>query len=258
MFYHLFMSYTEDYEGLIKLQKLDKQIDTFKDEIKNLPEKKSKIRKEIGTLKKSLIEMEEELKKRELALREKNSEYKEEVEKLARYKKQLLGIKNNDEYRAMLTQIENQKTIITKLEDEVLKLEEELEEYKNTLPENKKRVEEEIKSKEKELEEAGNLEEVLENKISVLLKERENISGEIKVSYLRKYERLRKRGFKEVLVPIKKIVGIDGGEEYICTGCNSTIPLEISLKVKNGESFLRCENCGRFLYYEEEEVEIDG
>ena len=251
------MQYPEDYAHLIELQKLDNKIDTLEKEIRDLPEKLNRINNEIESLKKAFSGLDEELKKKEVSLREKNAEYNTEREKLERFKKQLLEIKSNDEYRAMLQQIENQKNVVEKRENDIIEVEEELEEFKRVLPEKKNAIQKQISEKVEELEKTRNKEGVLKERVSTLLKKREKIEENIKVSYLRKYERLRKKGFNKVLVPIKRILGMEGEEAYVCTGCNSTVPFEISLKVREGEAFLRCENCGRFLYFEEKE-ENDG
>ncbi|GEM_PF-544671 len=251
----VFMQYEENYTFLISLQKLDIKIDAVKDRLANLPGEIEELKNRIESLKKELESLDNLLKDKELKLREKNSEYREKQEKLALYKKQLLDIKNNDEYRAMLHQIENQKKIIEKVEEEIILMEEELEEFRESLPERKKAIETEIQAVESEKDKLLGMDSVLKKDISVLLEERHKIEERIKVSVLKKYERLRAKGYREVLVPIKKIMGNEG-EEYVCSACNSTIPLEISLKVREGESFVRCENCGRYLYYEFENEEV--
>ncbi len=248
------MQYSLDYTLLIGLQKIDKKIDAIKNRLVNLPEEIAKKNIEIEELKKELLGLDKEFKNKELTLREKNSEYREEREKLALYKKQLLDIKNNDEYRAMLHQIENQEKVIEKIEDEIISLEEELEEFKASLPDRKKSIQDSIRNLESDKKKLESLDAVLNKDIESLMSDRKKIEEKIKISVLKRYERLRSRGYKEVLVPIKKITGNEG-EEYVCSGCNSTIPLEISLRVRRGEAFLRCENCGRYLYYEDENEE---
>ena len=240
---------------MINLQKIDKKIDAIKDRLKNLPHEIAEINTKIEELKKELLALDEELKNKELVLREKNSEYKEEQEKLALYKKQLLDIKNNDEYRAMLHQIENQKKVIEKIEDEIISLEEDFEKFKADLPAKKKSIQDNIRNIEDNREKLKSLDTILGKEIDALISDRRKIEEKIKMSVLRKYERLRAKGYREVLVPIKRIVGNEG-EEYVCSACSSTIPLEISLKVREGEAFLRCENCGRYLYYEYENEEV--
>lgn len=250
------MQYEEEYALLIELQKLDNKIDTTREEIKKLPEKLREMDDHIENLKKELVELDAEMKKKELRLREKNSEYRDAQTKLSHFKKQLLDIKTNDEYRAMLSQIENQKRLIEKIEEEILLLEEEMEEFKNELPKLKEDIKIEIQKIDEEKAHVKEGYSSLEKSLKALLDERNRLEGEIKVSVLRKYERLRAKGYNKVLVPIKRIVGNEG-EEYVCSFCHSTVPLEISLKIREGESFLRCENCGRYLYFEEEIKEVE-
>ncbi len=252
MIYHRLMHYDTNYSLLIELQKVDSEIDGIEEKLRELPLEIEECEKRIEDFRKKLIGLDEELKKKELLLREKEAEYKSEEDTLATYKRQLLQIKNNDEYRAMLQQIDNQKKKIRNIEDEILKLEEEFEDFKKALPALKQEVEEEIKQEEAKKRELIEMKDVLVRKKSALEAKREELENKIQISALRKYERLRKKGYRDVIVSIEKIMGNEG-EEYVCSACNSTVPLEIYLKVKRGEAFVRCENCGRFLYYEEKE-----
>jgi predicted nucleic acid-binding Zn-ribbon protein len=59
------------------------------------------------------------------------------------------------------------------------------------------------------------------------------------------YDRLCARGKKGVALV----------HHQTCTGCHMRVPLGVVLELQHGEDVRCCDNCGRYLYLREEEVE---
>ncbi len=75
----------------------------------------------------------------------------------------------------------------------------------------------------------------LEESISKLV---EKLPEDISSRYLRMHQRA-----PLVVVPI--------GQNNTCTGCGIAVPVALVNEVRKSEQILSCENCGRFLYYQE-------
>jgi predicted nucleic acid-binding Zn-ribbon protein len=74
--------------------------------------------------------------------------------------------------------------------------------------------------------------------ITKLQEARENLAGRIRPQLLNRYERVA-RSYERAVVPVT-------GNS--CLGCFVTLPTSYS-SLKDKESFLTCENCGRILYF---------
>ena len=73
-----------------------------------------------------------------------------------------------------------------------------------------------------------------------LEKERREIAGEIESQYLAMYERVHK-GHPDG-------VAIVAANNYVCTGCNMTLPPNIVNHLMGNEKLIVCPSCQRILY----------
>ena len=73
-----------------------------------------------------------------------------------------------------------------------------------------------------------------------LLKAREELIARISKPLLYSYEQLKKR-YKRAIVPVK--------EDNTCLGCFIKLPTAISAKGRADSEVMRCEACGRILYW---------
>jgi len=73
-----------------------------------------------------------------------------------------------------------------------------------------------------------------------LLKAREELVKRINKPLLFSYEQLKKR-YKRAIVPVK--------DDNTCLGCFIRLPTSISAKGRADSEVMRCEACGRILYW---------
>lgn len=73
-----------------------------------------------------------------------------------------------------------------------------------------------------------------------LLNAREELVSKISKPLLFSYEQLKKR-YKRAIVPVK--------EDNTCLGCFIRLPTSISAKGRADSEVMRCEACGRILYW---------
>ncbi len=109
-----------------------------------------------------------------------------------------------------------------------------------------KEIKEKIADLEKELEEIEKerklLSKEIEDEAKVLRKEFEKLISVIPEDVIRKYEEIKEN------FPYGAIATV---EENACSNCGAVLPLEVleELKEGKGEKILRCEVCGKILYF---------
>ena len=72
-----------------------------------------------------------------------------------------------------------------------------------------------------------------------------SLRAKVPAPVLAHYDRLCARGKK----------GVSLVQHQTCTGCHMRVPLGVVLELNRGEDVRCCDNCGRYLYLREDEVE---
>ena len=231
-----------DLKAVVEVQQLDQQVAELTALIDSLP-------KQIQTLQAQLddfIHAHEERKKRLTAnLKERKdleSEIKSMQEKITKHKDQLYQVKTNDQYRAMLKEIEGEEGNIRKIEDQVLEKMIESEDIQKNVQEaaarlegEKARVASEIKrlqeERQKDMDDCAGLE-----------TRRKELAAALSESVLALYERIR------TYRPSPAVAEVRDG---LCTACNVRLRPQAYNDVRSNNAVLTCENCSRILYYVE-------
>ncbi|MBN2601920.1 MAG: hypothetical protein JXR87_08000, partial [Candidatus Marinimicrobia bacterium] len=182
-----------------------------------------------------------------------------------KYEDQLYLVTSNKEYDALTVEIDTVKHKINEQEYRKLELEREkkdllekekgykldFEEKDKVLTEHK----EELEKREKETLEAA----------TKFNKERDAIVAGISQRFLNEYERIAKARDGKAIVPVNQLftekVDKKGNIEYIpgassCGGCHKSVPAQKLMEIKRETRLIRCEFCGRLLYWDENTSEI--
>jgi predicted nucleic acid-binding Zn-ribbon protein len=160
--------------------------------------------------------------------------------RLAKYKDQLLEVKTNREYQAMLHEIETAQNDIKAREDRILDSMMESDELTAAL----KKAEAALKSVEKE---AGAERQLLDQEIAALRAEldrtggaREKLAGEIDRGVLAIFEQVA-RG--------RKGIAVAEAREGMCTICHVRLRPQVFNEVRRNDSIIQCDSCRRILYF---------
>ena len=238
------MSQDSDYSisMLAKLQKLDLQLDENRRELESIPRELAIQDSEAERSAEELREFEDRLQ--EVLDRQKAAaETKQEaIALLADYKTKLTTLKTNEEYRAMLRQIEHGEARIDELDSRSIELMYSEDEARELHSEASKRHE-------RALERASRRREILKQRASELqsvieeLEERRaELASATSVRLVRKYEQLRSAGKSEA------VVGLLNGN---CGGCLTVVPAQNAVEIKNGVTYI-CPICGRYIVWTED------
>jgi predicted nucleic acid-binding Zn-ribbon protein len=232
-------------EGLVRLyelQNLDKEILDRERMIQEIPQRMAKLEKELAQRKEELEEVQQRITEdhnRELAV---DKMLQETKLRITRHKKQLMMVKTNKEYAAMLKEISTEEANIERLEEEMLEIldeKENIEDEQREVQQELQRTQERFERDKKALEDKAAL---FKREIEEREKERERVAAEIDGQLLKRYEKIRSARDGIAVAMIQ-------GEN--CGGCFTTIPPQVINEAKRGDKILTCESCGRILYYHE-------
>jgi len=235
-------SIKEKMKILIRLQKIDIKISEILKKKKQIPEKIQSIQSEIKN-------MDEEIKSKE-KLRDKERDkiknlekrVEEEKIKLDGYKKRQYQVKTNEEYSAIIKEIEFSQQKVDVLEMDIIMAYDALEKKDRALKEEMENVRKQQRSLKEEMERLKQEYENIDNEIPIMEDEKKREAVHIDDTLLKRYERLRKA---------RNGIAVAVIEEPICSGCFAHIPPQHFSEVKRGDKLYTCESCGRFLIYKE-------
>ena len=237
-----------DAQLVSQLQSLDQQIATLEKEVATLPRHVAAIEK---TLESHLRRLEAD--KSALAANQKDrkkldGDVQLNQQKISKLKEQMLGAKNNEQYKAFQNEIDFIEKEIRKAEDRTI----ELMSASEPLDANVKKAEvaltEEKKTVEREKQSARERTAVDEKQLTQLRAERADAASKIKVPTLVIYERIRKKWNGSAVAEAIK------GR---CSACQIVLRPQFSQDLKRGDQLMNCESCGRFLCYNAD-VTIDN
>jgi hypothetical protein len=228
-------------ENLLKLQELDLRIERLHAREVEIPKQKRRFDIHRQRLKSELEASDKRVKDLALEQRAAEGEVADKEELIRKYETQLASVKKNDEYTALLHEIDIQKKQIGVKEERILQIMDDLEAAKAQFAEDKKRIEKEqqeieaaCKDIDKELEQAVGERKAEEAK-------RKPLQEAISSSLLKRYERIR-RSIRSgaIVVPIR-------GES--CSGCHMAVTPQVVNELLAGEKMHSCTHCGRLLYH---------
>ena len=229
----------EPLEQLVQLQELDLAIAKTGEAVKAIPGQiealEGKLKEGRGALDRAYASAESLQKLR----RAKEQELEEFTYNLKKRQARLFEVKTNEEYSAVLKEIEVHKQKIEASEEEILLLFDRIEETAKAVKasEAEFRLQEEELKRTKEAKEAELQE--LTRELAALRGKRSATVKEIEASFLQTYIKLSKsRGV--AVVPV---------EDGSCTGCHVALRPQFYNEVRRSDRLYTCENCQRILYY---------
>ncbi|HUU30324.1 MAG TPA: C4-type zinc ribbon domain-containing protein [archaeon] len=232
----------EEMDVLLKLQEIDLQLNEIKTEHENIPLLIAELDKDVNELKADLEKQGADLKKYKLASREAESKVAQLDEIARKYKQQLLNVKTNREYSALLTEIEAVKGEKEELEEQIIKNMERAEEITAQVELTKGKLAEAEKSGQENKNELAGKMKSLEAEMAAQGRKRNDLVSRVNGPVLNLYERIMRSRVKQAVVPL---------HNGSCGGCYAIIPLQKIVDIRKANQIYTCDYCGRILYYEE-------
>jgi uncharacterized protein len=228
-----------DVQKLMDLQDADRHILRLKDEIASLPKKVAAIEQKLAGTKTVLENAKTAVKADEAARRKYESTIQELQGKISKYRDQSLDVKTNEQYKALLHEIQFSEQEIRVQEDKILDLMVNAEAREKGVKAAEADLKAEMAEIEKEKADARERTAVDEKELAEWNAKRETLRASIDPDMLRHFERVSKfRGS-----------GISEVRDQKCMACQVRLRPQTYNEIKGGK-VLECESCQRILFFD--------
>ena len=231
---------TSDLQNLIALQQIDSRIAALRAEIAALPKHVAQIEAKLATSKAKVEAAVASGKADDSARRKHESDIQDQQQKISKYRDQSLNVKTNDEYRALMHEIQFAEGNVAKLEDKIL----EIMVAADVRKEARKKAEAELKEgteeNDREKEAARQRTAADEKELAELTAKRNELRSAVSEDALRHYDHVLKvRGTALAAVY----------ENQLCSACSVLLRPQVFQEVMTNQQFMSCDYCKRILYY---------
>lgn len=226
-------------ESLLALQQLDDRISEIERKKDEIPARIRAGETSFKTAGQKLAEEKDRLQDAARRQRALERELQEGQEKRKKQQARLLEVKTNEEYKALLKEIEHAGTINAQREDQILMLFEEIEQLEAAVQECERQLKESERSfddTKKILDQAAVQ---IEEEYDRYRHERERVTEGLEKAVLSEYETLRTRRAGQAVVIVT---------DNVCPGCHMNIPPQTVNEVLQTGEIRRCQSCRRILY----------
>jgi len=225
---------------LIELQEKDNTITLLKRRIKEIPKLMEALDVEKKSYEEELSGKKNELSECEKRRRRLEQELLELQDRESKYKKQLMEVKTNKEYQALLAEIDAVESLISETETNILEELELADKLSLEVKEAEKRLADKGSEIAKRREELALELKKEEEKLVQVEGEREKIAAKVPSDLLSTYDRLGTARGGVAVVEVK-----DG----ICQGCFVGLTPQDYAELRSTDKLIFCANCNRILYY---------
>ncbi len=228
-----------DLKKLIRLQAIDLAIQELRRETGAFPAKSKALDEKLSNALAGVEKTKGAIKSNQSGRKEQESKVTDLEAKVSKYREQLMSVKTNEEYKAMVKEIDYSQEAISKVEDQILTLMEASE----TLAQELKAAEAVLREDEKIVQtDRVSLEEINRKDTAALeayLEERTGLEKEISEDVLKRYEKVRHaRGG----------IALASATNEECDVCNVRMRPQVFQEVRRNDNIIACESCRRILY----------
>ncbi len=228
-----------DLKKLIRLQAVDLAIQELRATTGAFPAKSKALDEKLSNALAGVERVKDAIKNNQSGRKELETKVTDLEAKISKYREQLMSVKTNEEYKAMVKEIDYSQEAISKEEDQTLTLME----VSETLAEDLKAAESVLREDEKIVQtDRVSLEEINLKDTATLeayIEERTSLEKQVSEDILTHYERVRKaRGG----------IALASASDEACDVCNVRMRLQVFQEVRRNDNIIACESCRRILY----------
>ena len=234
-------------ENLLKLQDTDKEIQRLQAEVAEFPKRIAAIERKMAGTNAQLEKAQAAVKADEANRRKYDANIIELRGKISKYRDQSLDVKTNEQYKALLHEIQFAEKEITANEDKILELMVNAEVRDKEVKAAQIQAKAHLAEIDKEKEEARRTTAEDEKLLTEWRAKRDQLRGGVKEDLLRHYERVSKfRGS-----------GLSEVQNQQCMACRVKLRPQTYNEVRSGMQTIICDSCQRILYFNPKEELID-
>ncbi len=231
----------QDLNNLLKLQEIDYFLGELERSKEYLPDMMENLKRELAESQLKYETAMSDLEDANLKQKTLELEVKTKEVDLQKYQQQMMSIKTNKEYDALVAEIDMIKKGISSMETDLLEtielistLEANINEYKEKLSHIKDNNSKQLAILQEKIDTIG-------DKVSAKNGERATVTTEISRQVFSIYDRVRKGKGGSAIVPVKS---------RACGACFKTLTPKKVQEIKKALKILTCDNCGRLLYWD--------
>jgi len=229
-----------DLEKLRTLQEADRELARLTAEIAALPKRMAAIEAKLADAKGRKEKAQAAIKAGESARRKYESDIQSQQQKISKYRDQMLEVKTNEQYKALLHEVEFAEKEIRNLEDKILEGMVDAEQRERDV----KTADAELKAQtveiDKEKEDARQRTEIDQKLSAELNRKRDELRASVDQDVLRHYDRVAKfRG-----------TAISEAIDHKCSACQVMLRPQVYNEVRSSDKVLTCDFCQRILWYD--------
>lgn len=232
-----------DLAGLIRLQHLESRAEEARRKIADYPNRIQALDQRLDAARRVVAEVRQRLTDNQNRRRAEEKDVSTVQGRLAKYKDQLLEVKTNREYQAMLHEIEAAQTEIRGREDRILERMLEGDDLGAQI----KRAEADLKSAEKDVtaerqaldQELARMNAELERSAGA----RAGLAAELSPAALAVFEQVARS---------RKGVAVAEARDGLCTICHVRLRPQVFNDVRRNDLIIQCSSCQRILYFAQE------
>ncbi len=226
-------------ENLLRLQEADKEIRRLQDEIAEFPKRIAAIELKLAGTRAQLEKAQANAKADDAARRKYDTAITDLRGKISKYRDQSLAVKTNDQYKALLHEIQFSEQEIVGNEDKILELMLNADAREKEVKAAQAELKAETAEIEEEKEEARQRTAEDEKLLSEWRAKRDQMRDGVNPDLLRHYERVSKfRGS-----------GISEVRDHKCMACQVMLRPQTYNEVRSGQQTVVCDSCQRVLYF---------
>lgn len=233
---------SEELKSLIELQVIDTAIADLTRQKNRLPEIINEAKQFLTTSQADLLNVKTSYDNLLKEKRTKEQSVEDEDAKIEKLKSRTSQIKTNEEYQALIREVDAAKKAKNTQEDALLVVLEKIEEVKNDLQAKEQKTKEEEKKFTAEESRIKADFTIVEDELNKLLKSRDEHGSRIGKDLLKRYTQL----FES-----KNNLAVAAVKNGNCLGCHMNIPPQTLTEIKKNSKIIQCFNCSRILYWKD-------
>jgi predicted nucleic acid-binding Zn-ribbon protein len=225
---------------LRELQELDRESLRLKQEIVALPGRVAAIEQKLASARSRKQHAEDALKAGEAARRRQESQIQDLRQKISKYRDQMLEVKTNEQYRALVHEVEFAESEIRASEDRILELLVDAEDKEKQLKGADAELKAETAEIEKEKAEARVRTQEDERLLAAAEQRRKELRAAVSEDVLRHYDRVAQlRG-----------TGLADAVDHRCSACQVLLRPQVWNDIRSMGQVVYCDSCQRVLVYD--------
>lgn len=234
----------DDLDLLLKLQVIDYDLGELERSKEYLPDMMENLTREIEEAKTKFESAKTEMEQSQVSQKNLEIEIAAKEAELQKYQQQMMSIKTNKEYDALVAQIDSVKEEISDKETTLLETIDRITVLEKEIVELKEKAAQVEEANTKQLAVLQDKVDSIGEKVSDKQGERKDVSAQIPRKTLTVYERVRRGKGRAAVVVVKK---------RACGACYKALTPRKVQEIKKRDKIYTCENCGCLLFWDDEQ-----